>query len=135
VTHAGAKQTFAIWLVTVLAVWMAATGLLVILDGVRLGHHAGGGLVLHAVASAAALCIVACGPPTAVVLWLRQRHSGAQSALGGLAAAVLAFVLVFVIALHSGLASLTAVAPVAAALAAEFAVALKLRTASVRRLV
>jgi hypothetical protein len=65
-----------------------------------------------------------------VALWLRQRRSLPQSVLGGLAAAVLTFALVY---LPSGSASLPAVVPMVVVIAAEFALALTLRRVSVRR--
>jgi hypothetical protein len=73
-------------LVTVRAVWIATARLLVSLDGVRLGHQADGGLVPHAAASAAVLCIVACGPPTAqaeVAPAVPQRRAVRSGRAGG----------------------------------------------------
>jgi hypothetical protein len=66
----------------------------------------------------------------AAALWLRQRRSGTQSVLGGVAVGVLAFALVY---LHAGSASLPAVPLMLIVIAVEFPVALTLRSVSVRR--
>lgn len=68
-----------------------------------------------------------------MALWLRQRFSAPRSVLGGLAAAALVFVIVYVVALDSGLMALSAVAPVLVVIAAEFTLGLSLRRARVRR--
>jgi hypothetical protein len=60
-------------------------------------------------------------------LWLRQRLRVGQSALGGLAAAIVAFVVVFLLVIHSGLVALPAVAPVLVILAIEFPVEFTVR--------
>lgn len=86
-------------------------------------------IIRHSAVNAAWLCIVACGPPTAVALWLRQRRSGTVSVLGGLAAA-LTFALLY---LPSGSASVPAVPSMVIILAVEFALALTLRSVSLRR--
>jgi hypothetical protein len=130
-TRLRARQAWAIWLVTVLAVFITITVLLAILGSATFGgHHPISGFIRHSAVNAAWLCIVACGPPTAVALWLRQRRSGAVSVLGGLAAAVLTFVLLY---LPSGSASVPAVPSMVIILAVEFPLALTLRSVSVRR--
>jgi hypothetical protein len=130
VTRLRARQAWAIWLVTVLAVFMTVTVLGVILARATFGHFPISGFIPHAAVFSAWLCIVACGPPTAVALWLRQRRSGAVSVLGGLAVAVLTFALLY---LPSGSASVPAVPSMVIILAVEFPLALTLRSVSVRR--
>ena len=126
-----AKRAWLIWLVTVLGVFVAITALGAILGSAAFGgHHPISGFIRIAAVNAAGLCVLACGPPTAVALWLRQRRSGAVSVLGGLAAAVLTFVLVY---LPSGSVSVSAVPSMVVVLAVEFALALTLRSVSVRR--
>jgi hypothetical protein len=78
------------------------------------------GSIPHSASSTAVACAAVGGPATAVALWLRQRAGAGKSALGGLAAAVLAFIVVFVVVLQSGLVALTAVAPVLGVIAVEF---------------
>jgi hypothetical protein len=130
-TRLRAKRAWVIWLVTVLSVFMASTALLAIVGSASFGgHHPVSGFIPQAAANAAWLCIVACGPPTAVALWLRQRRSGTVSVLGGLAAAVLTFALLY---LPSGSDSVTAAPSMVIILALEFALALTLRSVSVRR--
>jgi hypothetical protein len=130
-TRLGARRTVLIWLVTVLAVWITVTALTAIAGRDSFGgHHPVSGFIPHAAASAFWMCIVACGLPAAVALWLRQRHGGAQSVLGGLAAAVLTFALLY---LHGGTASIPAVPSMAVTIAVEFPIALTLRNVSVRR--
>ncbi len=130
-TRLRAKRAWVVWLVTVLAVFIAITALGAVLGSATFGgHHPISGFIRQAAVSAAWLCIVACGPPTAVALWLRQRRSGAVSVLGGLVAAILTFALLY---LPSGSASVPAVPSMVIILAVEFALALTLRSVSVRR--
>lgn len=130
-TRLRAKRAWAIWLVTVLAVFIAIAALGAILGSATFGgHHPISGFIRQAAVFSAWLCIVACGPPTGLALWLRQRRSRTVSVLGGLAGAVLTFALVY---LPSGSVSVSSVPAMVVILAVEFALALTLRSVSVRR--
>ncbi len=112
---------------SVASVWKSATALLTILALNDFGRSSTGGVLAHSAAVTAVVCIAIGGPSTAVALFLRHRSTAARSAVGGLAAAALAFVLVFVVIGHAGLTALPAIAQVLAVIATEFAVAFFLR--------
>lgn len=125
------KQTWAVWLATVLVVWIAVAAGGTIEDRDTFGGHFPiSGFLPHAATFAFWLCIVACGLPTAVALWLRQWRSRVQSVLGGLATALLTFALLY---LHAGTASIPAIPSMVVVIAVEFPIAFALRGVSLRR--
>jgi hypothetical protein len=122
-TWLAARRTLPIWLVTVLAVGMAVAAGVVIEGRTAFGGHVPlSAFIPHATAFAFWLCIVACGLPTAVALWLRQRHSPLQAVLGGLATAVLTFALLY---LRASIESIPAI-PSMVIIAVEFPIAFAL---------
>jgi hypothetical protein len=78
-----------IWLVTVLAMWVATTALLAVLIQADSGHVPAGALLSQAMVSAAFACVVVGGPATAIGLRLRRSYGLGRAILGGLATAVL----------------------------------------------
>jgi hypothetical protein len=123
-TRLAARRTLLIWLVTVLTVGIAVAAGGIIDGRASFGGHVPlSAFIPHATAFAFWLCIVACGLPTAVALWLRQRHSRFQSVLGGLATAVLTFALLY---LRGGIESIPAIPSMLIIIAAEFPIAFAL---------
>jgi hypothetical protein len=123
-TWLAARRTLLIWLVTVLAVGMAVAAGVVIEGRTAFGGHVRlSAFIPHATAFAFWLCIVACGLPTAVALWLRQRHSPLQAVLGGLATAVVTFALFY---LRAGIESIPAIPSMLIIIAVEFPIAFAL---------
>jgi hypothetical protein len=128
-----ARQVCVPWLTAVLSIWLVATVLLAAWATEVFGHESATASILHSVSATSIVCVAVGGPATAVALWLRQRLGAGQSALGGVAAAIPAFVVVFLVVIHSGLVALTAAAPVLAIIAIELPVALTVRARLLRR--
>lgn len=126
-TQRVALRSCASWLAAVLGVWVVATMLLATWAMKAFGQQSVGASIPHSAGATAVMCVAVGGPATAVALGFRQRLGAGQSALGGLAAAALAFIVVFVVVLHSGLEALTAVAPVLAIIAIELPLAFTVR--------
>jgi peptidoglycan/LPS O-acetylase OafA/YrhL len=78
-----------VWLVAVIATWVAATALLVPLIRATADDASAGHLIGQAAVSATFACVFVGGPATAAALRVRRRHSQRRAALCGLATAAL----------------------------------------------
>jgi peptidoglycan/LPS O-acetylase OafA/YrhL len=78
-----------VWLVAVIATWVAATALLAPLIRATANHQSAGHVIGQATVSATFACVVVGGPATAAALRVRRRHSQRLAVLSGLATAAL----------------------------------------------
>jgi peptidoglycan/LPS O-acetylase OafA/YrhL len=78
-----------VWLVAVIATWVAATALLAPLIKATANHASAGHAIDQAAVSATFACVFVGGPATAAALRVRRRHSQRRAALCGLATAAL----------------------------------------------
>jgi hypothetical protein len=78
-----------VWLVAVIATWVAATALLVPLIRATANHASAGLLIGQATVSATFACVFVGGPATAAALRVRRRHSQRRAVLCGFATAAL----------------------------------------------
>lgn len=114
------------WAAAVLGTWLLGT----IVLSVIAQRISGGNLTTTVIDSAAhsfVVCIAVGGPATFAALTLRQAHRAGTALAGGLVAAAVAFAIVFA-SISAGTAWVSAIAPVALALAAEFSAGLLLLT-------
>ncbi len=127
-----ARRICVSWLTAVLSVWLVAAVLLAAWATKVFGQESATASILHSVSATAIVCVAVGGPATAVALWLRQRLGAGQSVLGGVAATIVAFAVVFLVVIQSGLVALTAVVPVVVVIAIELAVAFTVRARLLR---
>ncbi|HTA07358.1 MAG TPA: hypothetical protein VK836_02525 [Streptosporangiaceae bacterium] len=78
-----------VWLVAVIATWVAATAALAPLIKATASHASAGQVIGQAAVSATFACVFIGGPATAAALRIRRRHSQRRAALCGLATAAL----------------------------------------------
>lgn len=78
-----------VWLVAVIATWVAATALLAPLIKATANHASAGHVIDQAAVSTTFACVFIGGPATAAALRVRRRHSQRRAALCGLATAAL----------------------------------------------
>jgi len=74
-----------VWLVAVVASWVAATALLAALIKATANHATSGDVIGQAAVSATFACVFVAGPAAAAALRVRRRHSQRRAALCGLA--------------------------------------------------
>ncbi len=79
----------AVWLIAVIATWVAAMALLAPLIRATASHESAGHVIGQAAVSATFACVFVGGPATAAALRTRRRHSQRRAALCGLATAAL----------------------------------------------
>jgi len=85
----------AVWLVTVLAMWVVTTAVLAAMIGAIEPRAAAGQLATTAMGSAAFACVVVGGPATAVALRVRRTCGLGKAAFSGLATAALIMLFVW----------------------------------------
>jgi hypothetical protein len=85
----------AVWLVTVVIMWVVTTAVLAVMIGATRPHATAGSLATTAMGSAAFACVVVGGPATGVALRVRRTCGPGRAALSGLATAALIMLFVW----------------------------------------
>jgi peptidoglycan/LPS O-acetylase OafA/YrhL len=119
-----------IWLITVVATWVATTPVLALLIRTTDSHSTAAHVIGQAAASATFACIIVGGPATAVALRGRRRRSGRRAVLGGLATAVLVLLFFWSYVAATGTSvpwAWQALLPLIVVTAAQLSLALRLR--------